>query len=138
MFNVNKVSTIVRIFVCALMLLSIAMPVFAAGEAADPFGLDAVGGSTGLSAGGDTGFQGMIGNIIKVALSFLGVVALVVVLIGGFKYMTAGGNDENAKKARQWIISGIIGLAIIISAWAMTQFIIDSLVEATQSDAVGE
>ncbi|MFA4954639.1 MAG: pilin [Patescibacteria group bacterium] len=71
-------------------------------------------------------------RIINVALGFLGIVAVVIVLLGGFKWMIAGGNDEKTAEARKLIVSGIIGLAIILSAWAITSFVISRLVTATQ------
>jgi hypothetical protein len=71
-------------------------------------------------------------NIINVALGFLGIIAVVIVLLGGFKYMIAGGNEERTSEARKLIVSGIIGLAIILSAWAITSFVISRLVSATQ------
>lgn len=71
-------------------------------------------------------------RIINVALGFLGIIAVVIVLLGGFKYMTAGGNEEKTSEARKLIVSGIIGLAIILSAWAITSFVISRLVTATQ------
>ncbi len=71
-------------------------------------------------------------RIINVALGFLGIIAVVIVLLGGFKYMIAGGNEEKTSEARKLIVSGIIGLAIILSAWAITSFVISRLVTATQ------
>jgi hypothetical protein len=71
-------------------------------------------------------------RIINVALGFLGIIAVVIVLLGGFKYMIAGGNEEKTGEARKLIVSGIIGLAIILSAWAITSFVISRLVSATQ------
>lgn len=70
-------------------------------------------------------------RIINVALGFLGIIAVVIVLIGGFKYMVSGGNDEKTAEARRLIVSGIIGLAIILSAWAITSFVITQLISAT-------
>jgi hypothetical protein len=72
-------------------------------------------------------------QIINVALGFLGIIAVVIVLLGGFKYMIAGGNEEKTSEARKLIVSGIIGLAIILSAWAITSFVISRLVTATQA-----
>lgn len=72
-------------------------------------------------------------QIINVALGFLGIIAVVIVLLGGFKYMIAGGNEDKTAEARKLIVSGIIGLAIILSAWAITSFVISRLVTATQS-----
>jgi len=71
-------------------------------------------------------------RIINVALGFLGIVAVVIVLLGGFKWMIAGGNEEKTNEAKKLIVSGIIGLAIILSAWAITSFVISRLVTATQ------
>ena len=72
-----------------------------------------------------------VASIINVALSLLGTIAVVVVLIGGFFWMTAGGNDDQITKAKGWIFSGIIGLAIILSAFAISKFVLEKLVEAT-------
>ncbi|MFH1620522.1 MAG: pilin [Patescibacteria group bacterium] len=73
-------------------------------------------------------------RIINVALGFLGIIAVVIVLLGGFKYMIAGGNEDKTAEARKLIVSGIIGLAIILSAWAITSFVISRLVTATQEE----
>src|SRR3989338_6495355 len=70
-------------------------------------------------------------RLINVALGFLGIIAVVIVLIGGFKYMVSGGNDEKTQDARRLIVSGIIGLAIILSAWAITGFVISRLLSST-------
>jgi uncharacterized membrane protein len=54
-----------------------------------------------------------------------GIIAVVIILAGGFKWMTAGGNEDKVGEARKMIISGVIGLAIIMSAFAIAQFVID-------------
>jgi TRAP-type C4-dicarboxylate transport system permease small subunit len=77
-----------------------------------------------------------IAKIINVAMGLLGIVAVVIILLGGFKWMTAGGNDENVKAAKKLIVSGIIGLVIIITAYAIAQFVLESLVEATTEGEV--
>ncbi len=86
------------------------------------------GDSTGLGQGE---LQTTIGSLIRVGLGFLGVVAVVIILFGGFKWMTAGGNDENVAEAKRLIIAGIVGLAIILSAYAIASFVISSVVGAT-------
>jgi len=81
---------------------------------------------------GNTDVRTTAGNIINVALGFLGIIAVIIVLVGGFKYMIAGGDEGKTKEARGWIISGIIGLAIILSGWAITSFVISQLINATK------
>ena len=72
----------------------------------------------------------IIANIIRIALGLLGIVAVVIILIGGFTWMTAGGNEEKVDKAKAWIGYGIIGLAVILSAYAIATFVISSLLSA--------
>jgi hypothetical protein len=91
-------------------------------------GTDQIAGSIKLG-GGDV--RTTAARIINVSLGFLGIIAVAIVLLGGFKYMVSGGQEEKTKDARNLIVSGIIGLAIILSAWAITGFVINNLISAT-------
>ena len=71
-------------------------------------------------------------SIINVILGFLGIVAIIIILVAGFKWMTAAGNEEKVTGARQMLIAGIIGLAIVLASWAIAQFVLSSLLSATQ------
>jgi len=90
----------------------------------------AVGGAAGIAQGN---LMTIIGNIINVALGFLGVVFLVIILYAGFLWMTAGGEEEKVKKAKSLIFQGIIGLVIIVAAYAISSFVMGSLYNATQN-----
>ncbi|MBU2566686.1 Ig-like domain-containing protein [Patescibacteria group bacterium] len=72
----------------------------------------------------------IIGRIINIALGFVGVLLLVMLVYAGFQYMTAGGNPEQVQKATTRIRNAIIGLVIVVSAFALTNFIIDQLIGA--------
>ena len=85
-------------------------------------------GATGL---GQANLKSTIGNIINVLLGFLGIIAVVIILYGGFVWMTAGGSEDKVKKAQQIIVAGAIGLAIILSAYAITIFVISEFINAT-------
>ena len=64
-----------------------------------------------------------IGTIIRYALGFVGIIFLVLTIINGFKWMTAGGNEEEVKKAKTGIMNTIKGLAIITIAYVITTLI---------------
>lgn len=70
-------------------------------------------------------------QIIKILLGFLGILAVIIVLYAGFTWMTAGGNEEKVGEAKKMLTAGIIGLIIIISAYAIADFVITTLYEAT-------
>ncbi|MBI5077237.1 IPT/TIG domain-containing protein [Candidatus Falkowbacteria bacterium] len=95
-------------------------------------GLALTGTAAGLQAGQD--LRVIIGNIIKIILGFLGVLALCIVLYAGFLYMTSGGDQEKVQKARRWLVNGAIGLVIIFSAYAITSFIINKLKTAVSGE----
>jgi len=96
--------------------------------AEETLGSTAVDQSTALQ-GGDV--RQTAARLINVALGFLAIIAVIIVLIGGFQYMLSGGDTSKTESARKMIVSGIIGLAIILSAWAITSFVISRLVTAT-------
>ncbi|HBA37050.1 TPA: hypothetical protein DCZ15_04265 [Candidatus Falkowbacteria bacterium] len=90
------------------------------------FGIDEV--ETGLNnslAQGDP--REIIGRIINIALGFLGVIAVCIILLGGFKWMTAMGNEEKTSEAKKLLGAGVIGLVIILASWAIATFVINSL-----------
>jgi len=83
--------------------------------------------AAGLSAGTLTD---TIASLIRVGLGFLGIVAVVIILIGGFKWVTAGGEEEKVKKAKKYIFQGIIGLVIVLAAYAIATFALTTITSA--------
>jgi len=73
----------------------------------------------------------VVGQIITVVLGFLGVIAVGIILLGGFKWMTGGGNEDKVGEAKKLLGAGVIGLVIILSAWAIATFVIGSVFNAT-------
>lgn len=127
--------------VLALSLLAVSSfvaPAIAGAQEFEPLSASELFGGDGEDFGaraglGTTDLSATIGNLIRIALGFLGVIAIIITLMGGFKWMTAGGNDEKVGEAKRMLISGAIGLAIIISAYAITEFVIDSLLDAANN-----
>jgi hypothetical protein len=97
-------------------------------------GLEPVGRTLGL---GTQDIRVTVANIIRVALTVVGVIVLILVIYGGFLYMTAGGNEETVTKAKRVLVNSVIGLGIILSAYAITAFIIAQLLGATTGNFGG-
>jgi hypothetical protein len=66
-------------------------------------------------------------DVINILLGFLGIIAVIIILIGGFKWMTAGGNEDKVAEAKKLISAGVIGLVIIFASWGIATFVISSL-----------
>lgn len=66
----------------------------------------------------------LVVKIIQIGLGFLATIFLVLTLYAGFKYMTSGGNEEKAREAIKLLTNAIIGLVIILLAWAITKFVL--------------
>jgi hypothetical protein len=126
------------LIVAALLVVGLLMaPLAASAEivndpAATEFGLTDYGGTSSSSIGlGDTPLDEAVVGLINVLLGFLGLIAVIIILIGGFRWMTAGGNEDKVAEARKTIFAGIIGLAIILFAWGITTFVVQQLGKAS-------
>lgn len=79
----------------------------------------------------ETSLEQIIGKIINVALSFLGIFFLGLMLYGGFRWMNSQGDDAEVKKAKDLIRNAIIGLVVIVAAFAISNFVLGSLAGIT-------
>jgi len=87
-----------------------------------------------FQAGAEIGKGGMgtiIGTIIKTVLTILGLVALVIFIIAGFQWMTSGGDKEKIKGAQKLMGAAVIGMVIVIIAYAAATFIVIALTNVT-------
>ncbi len=86
-------------------------------------GIEVYGGNQGT-----VDLMTIIGNGIQIALSLLGVILLFYVLYAGFLWMTAGGEEDNIKKAQGILRNAVIGLVIILASYSITLFVERTLV----------
>ena len=77
--------------------------------------------------GGTTDIFQIIGNILNITFGFLGILLLVYFIYAGYLWMTAGGSPEQVEKARTIMKNAVIGLIIIVSAFAISNFILSWL-----------
>src|SRR3989338_633893 len=117
----RKYKGITPFFAGAILGVGILLLPLAIFAAPADFGLSDL---AGLGLGGAQDPRLIIVNIIRILLGFLGILAVIIVLYGGFVWMTSGGNAQKIEKAKKILINGLIGLAIILSAYAIVSFVI--------------
>jgi len=98
--------------------------------------LPALALETGIEYGTYTGLgtkdirEGIMA-IVNVLLGFLGIIAIIIILYGGFVWLTSAGNEEKVGQAKKIIGAGVIGLVIIFVSYAIATFVISQLITAT-------
>lgn len=114
-----------------LVLVSIGIfGIFSVVLAQDRFGLESATG-VGLP---QADLRIAIINIIRFILGFLGLVAVIIIMWAGYLWLTAGGEVAKIDKAKKTLISAVIGLVIILSAFVIASFVIRSISGALCSD----
>src|SRR5690348_6787394 len=110
----------------ALLGLSFVLPVFAQTSQEN---LDVIGTQAGIGGGAD--LFTIIGRVINVALGFVGIVLLGLLLYAGWLWMTSEGDAKKIDSAKTMIRNAIIGLLIIVSSFAIVNFILAQLAGVT-------
>jgi len=134
MKNFNNFKAIAFLFVSQLLIAPIAL-----GSSVETDGLNkqdaALMGSSGLS--GNSNLATIISVLIQTVLGFLGIVFLALTIMAGFKWMSSQGNEDEIKKAKSSLKNAIIGLLIVIAAYAITYSVFNYLPFASNGSGNG-
>ncbi len=132
----KKISKYLTAFAVLALLIAPVMALKTSAQVTDydsTFGIDVVDNSLGGALGkSNTDPRDVVTRIINIALGFLGIIAVVIVLLGGFKWMTAGGNEDKVEEAKKILGAGVIGLVIVLAAWALASYAIGIIYNTTQ------
>ena len=124
----NKLKTIGFVLTSLAILFTTVTPTLAILETGPDLGLE-YGAATQL---GEVDPRVAVANIINIALGLLGIIAVVLIVYAGFKWMTSAGNEEAVGSAKKTLIAAVIGLVIILSAYIIANFVILNIYQATQ------
>ena len=84
-------------------------------------------GTTNLQQGHNTDLMAVVNLIINVVLGLVGLVAVVMLILGGIQYTTSSGDAAKVKKAKDTILYGIIGLVVALLAFAIVNFVLGNI-----------
>ncbi len=90
-------------------------------------------GTQALTAGANAGFSGditigdVVGYVIKGFIALLGIIFVFLLVLDGYKWMMAGGDEEKVREAKDGIMRAVIGIIIVVSAYAITYFVFTNL-----------
>ena len=97
---------------------------------AEVSGLSKTANNAGYPEGLNTNPEQLIIQGISLVLSFVGVLFMLLMIYGGFIWMTARGNENETAKAKKIITAGIIGVIVVFGAYAISYFIVNFFSES--------
>lgn len=78
------------------------------------------------TGGGGTTLDSALKTVVNILLFFIGAVAVIMIVIGGIKYTTSNGDQNQLTSAKNTILYAVVGLVVAIMAYAIVQFVIDA------------
>jgi hypothetical protein len=85
-------------------------------------------GCSGDSNGGVSGgLQGIASKVVNFLSVIVGVVAVIMIIVGGFRYITSGGESSNVSGAKNTLIYAIVGLIIVALAQFIVHFVLGQI-----------
>jgi hypothetical protein len=95
--------------------------------ASDQGGGSGGAGSTSICGATSSGdFNKLIHNVINILFIVLGMIAVIMIVIGGIRYTTSNGDSSQVKSAKDTIMYAVIGLVVAILAYAIVNFILSA------------
>ena len=91
---------------------------------------NSVNNLAGSANAGSTDLTSFIGTIINLMLGVVGVAAVIMLIIGGFRYVFSQGNEKAVSGAKDTILYAIIGIVVAILAFAIVNFVLNGLKNA--------
>ena len=76
---------------------------------------------------GQTTIFGLIGIVLTWLLTFAGIIATVFLIVGGYQYITSGGNEELAEKGKKTLINSVIGIVVVVLAVTIVTIVTNTL-----------
>lgn len=92
----------------------------------------ATGNSGPYSATDENTLPTILGYIINGVLSLLGIIFIVLMILAGYNWMMASGNEKRVEEAKDTIKRAIIGLVIVLGSWAIWNFILSNIIGRLQ------
>ncbi len=89
------------------------------------------GTACGASAGASGGLTNLAKKIVNILSIIVGIVAVIFIIYGGFRYITSGGDTGNVGNAKNTLIFAVVGLIIVALAQFIVHYVLNTAANAT-------
>lgn len=128
----------VAVTALTLALAGLAQPQLAIAAPQDAIcaGIGSASGSSGCADDpADTGVNDVLRTVVNILSIILGIAAVIMIIIGGLKYVTSGGDSSKTASAKNTIIYALIGLVVALLAQVLVHFVIDRFTNSGRSSS---
>lgn len=94
--------------------------------------------NTNCSSNGTRSINNILAVVINILSIIVGVAAVIMIIIGGFNYVTSSGESSNTASAKNTIIYALVGLVIVVLAQVLVHFVLTKTTAATMCTVPGK
>jgi Type IV secretion system pilin len=133
----RKIISTLLISLSLLLLPTMAYADSTAAKDAAQCGINAAAGVAGCDAPGNggTSIGDLITKIINILSMLVGAIAVIMLIVAGFRYVTSAGSDQGTAAAKKTITYAIVGLIVVTLAQVIVHFVINAVVNDNPSPA---
>lgn len=113
--------------VLGLMTALSSSSVFA--QCTDTSSIEAGVNCVGQNIENDTSLEDVISTVVNTLLFIIGIISVIMLIIGGIRYVISGGNQSQVESARNTILYAIVGLVVAFVAWGVVSFVVGRLTD---------
>jgi len=128
MFSIAKIKIVLVCLLVSLSLVATQLALAVPYSSSDPVGTSGLNDTAKKAFGEQVVTQNsdptkIIGRIVGAALAFLGIIFFVLIIMGGYMWMTSMGNEQSTTKAKDILLAAVIGLFIVLIAYAAVKLV---------------
>ncbi|MBI2589009.1 hypothetical protein HYW35_02280 [Candidatus Saccharibacteria bacterium] len=137
----GKIKKLILLTVLSLIPILIPASALAAVDCSQPnlsskqaiqCGTQGASGSDQDPSAAGTNIDNTIAKFVNVFSVIIGVIAVVMIIVGGFRYITSAGNTEKLTQAKNTIMYAIIGLVVVALAQAISSFVLSKTTDCVK------
>lgn len=140
MKSITKITTTILISLAAVTTFSFisanhAAALFSGAENQACAGVNLSDSDT-TCANSTSSVNSLVSTVIEILSWLIGVLSIIMVIFGGFRFITSGGDSAATTSARNTIFYALIGLALAILAQLLVHFVLNRAIDATKTKSI--
>jgi uncharacterized membrane protein len=118
------------VFAAVIGLMSVLSTTAVFAQCDDPTSIEAGVNCAGDAFGEDkSDLNTVVQTVINTMLFVIGILSVIMLIVGGIRYVVSGGNQSSVEAARNTILYAIVGLVIAFVSWGVVNFVVQSLID---------